>query len=280
MKIKFKKFHGCFNDFILIDNREGIIPSEKSKDTAKFLCMPKMGIGADGLILIQNSEKYHFKWRFYNSDGSEAEMCGNGARCAARFAFMEEIAPKEMEFETIAGIIKATVEDKIVKISLPLTQEHLMPENFLLKIGENLTTVFFINTGVPHSVIFSKDLENEEVKKYGSYIRFHDFFMPAGTNVNFVKIIDRHSISIRTYERGVEDETLACGTGAVASSIISALNHGLLSPVNVKTRGGDMLEVGFTMEKNNINNVSLKGPAFFAFEGLLSDETLEQIGIK
>jgi len=279
MKIKFQKFHGCFNDFVIIDNRKDLVPSKKANEIAKILCMPKMGIGADGLILIQDSDKYNFRWRFFNADGSEAEMCGNGARCAARFAFMQGIASKDMEFETIAGIIKASVDDKTVKISLPLNQENLIPENFLLKIEENLTTVFFINTGVPHTVIFSDDLERENVKKYGQHIRFHDFFMPAGTNVNFASLIDRHSISIRTYERGVEDETLACGTGAVASSIISALNHGIIPPVSVKTRGGDMLEVDFYIEKNNIKNVTLKGPAFFTFEGYLSEEIIDHLGI-
>ncbi len=257
--IAFSKLCASGNDFIVIDNREKIL-HDNIKDIAIKLCKRKYSIGADGLMLVEKSDKADFKMRIINPDGSEVDMCGNGARCIALYAYKNKIALNKMTFETFAGLIEAEVtKDNLVKLKMSA------PHSLSLDKEWN-----FINTGVPHVVIFVDDIDKIDVKTIGNSIRYHKKFAPAGTNVNFVKIKDDKHIRVRTYERGVEDETLACGTGSVASAIISGIKFGMKSPVSVITQGGSALNIYFKIDKNkSVSDVCLEGDAEIIYEGSL-----------
>ncbi|MBW1670957.1 MAG: diaminopimelate epimerase [Deltaproteobacteria bacterium] len=261
----FKKMHGSGNDFILVDNREGKIRESQGPDLASLLCRRKFGVGADGLILIENSHGADFKWRFFNADGSKAEMCGNGGRCAARFACMAGIAPRKLSFETEAGIIHADVMGSTVKLQLPQPKDLKL--DVPVKIHGETFSLHCLNTGVPHAVYFTQDLESVPILEWGRLIRFDPCFQPAGTNADFVQISDRHNILIRTYERGVENETMACGTGAVASVILSACKNLTENPVKVKTRGGEVLTVYFHLDSKEVRDVFLEGETVLVYSG-------------
>jgi len=287
-KIPFMKMTGSGNDFILIDNRQMLIPPEKAAEFARKACRPKLSLGADGLILIENDKEADFSWRFFNSDGSEAEMCGNGARCAARFAALKDIVKSSsMVFRTGAGLIKAEITGSTqVKVQIPKASEIKLHVSVSLdgfdgatslETDQNRLVVHFSNTGVPHVVIFCKsrdELDRMDVVKLGRFIRFHPQFSPRGTNVNFVWVASEKEVFIRTYERGVEDETLACGTGSIAAAIISSALGRTHSPVAVNTKGGETLRVFFSKEADNFTEVFLEGQALVVCEGLLWDETL------
>ncbi|MFA6141741.1 MAG: diaminopimelate epimerase [Candidatus Omnitrophota bacterium] len=264
MKIKFTKAVATGNDFVIVDNRQGNIGTKLSV-VAKILCERKRGIGADGLLVVEPSKKCDFRMRIFNSDGSEAEMCGNGSRCIALYASRGKIAANKMTIETIAGILSASVTGDVVKVKL--TDPKEIKWNLCLMINKCPYKVDFANTGVPHVIHFVDDLEKIDVKNLGSHIRHHDEFSPEGTNADFVKLIDKYNIKIRTYERGVEDETLACGTGAVASAIISAETEKMPSPVTVETRSGEKIKVYFEMVDGNFKNVYLEGMAKLVYEG-------------
>ena len=261
----FKKMHGSGNDFILIDNRGGKIRDSHGPDLAALLCRRKFGVGADGLILIENSHRADFKWRFFNADGSQAEMCGNGGRCAARFAYMAGIAPRKLSFETEAGIIHADVMGSTVKLQLPQPKDLKL--DVPIEIHGETFSLHCLNTGVPHAVYFTPDLESVPIFEWGRLIRFDPCFQPAGTNADFVQISDRHNILIRTYERGVENETMACGTGAVASAILSACKDLAESPVKVKTQGGEVLTAYFHLDGREVRNVFLEGETVLVYSG-------------
>jgi len=264
--IPFKKMHGSGNDFILIDNRDKLINPALASEAAVKFCKRHFGIGADGLILIEESSKADFKWRFFNADGSHADMCGNGGRCAARFAVIEGICGPELKFETGAGIIKAQVKDSVVK--LQLTPPKDLKLDMKIPLHEKEKTVHFIDTGVPHAVLFPNDLGKAPVFELGRLVRHHKIFSPEGTNVNFVKPTGPSSILIRTYERGVEDETYACGTGAVASAIIASIKGLVEPPVEVKTWGGELLKVYFKKEEApDVTEVYLEGKAVLVYSG-------------
>ncbi|HHL35490.1 MAG TPA: diaminopimelate epimerase [Desulfobulbaceae bacterium] len=270
--IPFVKMSGTGNDFIIIDHRRPTIHPEALAEFAALVCRRKFSVGADGLILIEDSETVDFRWRFFNGDGSVAEMCGNGARCAARFAYMHGIAPARMRFETIAGIIEASVSDINVAIKMTAPKDLQLRQS--IEVDGKPTELHSVDTGVPHAVCFVKDVENADVCGLGSRIRHHQAFMPAGTNVNFVGSIDR-GLKVRTYERGVEDETLACGTGATAAAIISALTGRTTSPVDIITSGGDTLTISFDLiGDTGADNVFLKGPAHVIYRGELNKEAL------
>lgn len=271
--IPFTKMSAAGNDFIIIDNRQHILDAKPAKEWAQTICRRKVSVGADGLILIEDSKKADFKWRFFNADGSEAEMCGNGGRCIARFAHLKGIASFKLTFETLAGIIKAEVLEESVKLQLPLPKNLTCDRNLLVE--EKNYLVNSITVGVPHAVIFVDDLQNFQVVELGKKIRFSEHFKPAGTNVNFVRIKDDSMIAVRTYERGVEDETLACGTGAVASALIANEKTGLKSPVSVQTQGGEVLTVHFTKDNQTLTDVFLEGRANLIYEGELYPETLK-----
>lgn len=262
--IKFTKSVATGNDFIVIDNRSSALRNNLSQ-FAKRLCNRVHGIGADGLLLLEKSKKGDFKMRIFNPDGSEAEMCGNGSRCIALYAKTKRIAKADMQIETRAGIIKASVKGDEVKTKL--TDPKDIQWNLCLEINKCPYRVNFADTGVPHVIYFVDDIQNIDVKNLGAEMRYHKEFSPAGTNVDFVKIVDKNKIKVRTYERGVEDETLGCGTGAVASAIISAEAEKLISPVNVETRGGEILKVYFDRVDGGFKNVYLEGKARLVFDG-------------
>ena len=258
---------GSGNDFILIDNRRGVLIGKNLRDLAVTVCDRHYSVGADGLIIIAPSKKADFKWRFFNADGSEAEMCGNGSRCAARFAYLKKIAKKEMAFETLAGVIHAEVKKTTVKVQL--TGANGLQQNVSVAFEDGTRTGHFINTGVPHFVYLSRDLDAEDVDGIGRRTRYHGMFKPAGTNVNFIQVQGAHKLRIRTYERGVEGETLACGTGSVAGALIAGSLGLVSSPVEVSTRGGERLTVSFERGSEGFSDIHLEGAAVVICEGVL-----------
>jgi diaminopimelate epimerase len=270
MKIPFTKMSGSGNDFILIDHRKPFLDKGFLKLFIRSVCRRRVSVGADGLILIERSERADFKWRFFNADGSEAEMCGNGGRCAARFACLKEIAGPSLTFETLAGILSAQVDGKRVKLEMTKSHSLKLDESMLIDGKELILSS--INTGVPHVVYFLKDLEDAEVIRIGREIRFHPHFAPSGTNVNFVRSENGSQLSVRTYERGVEDETLACGTGTVASALIAAFKGWVKSPVSVRTRGGEVLQVYFEIEGDEVKRVFFEGDVHIIYEGEMWEE--------
>jgi diaminopimelate epimerase len=207
--------------------------------------------------VVVPSKKADFKWRFFNADGSEAEMCGNGSRCVARFAYLKKIVKKDMTFETLAGIIHAEVKKDTVRVQL--TKVCGLRTNIMVPLDRGTRTGHFINTGVPHLVYLSDHLDAEDVDGVGRKTRQHEIFKPEGTNVNFMQVDGSHRIRIRTYERGVEGETLACGTGAVAAALIAAALRKASSPMTVMTRGGDRLVVSFKREGEQFSDLHLEG---------------------
>ncbi len=269
-KIPFSKMSGCGNDFIFIDNRGRILDPDELGDFVPKVCAPKISVGADGVVLIEDSSKADFRWRFFNSDGSEAEMCGNAGRCAARFAVLNGIAREKLSFETLAGIIEAEVSGRRVKIQM--VKPFGLKLDLAVQIEGNTHSLHFINTGVPHAIQFVPEASKVNVKDLGKKIRFHAHFQPAGTNANFAQVVDRKSIKVRTYERGVEDETLACGTGAVASALISGAKGYVDSPVAVETSGGEILNVHFRKKGNEFDPVFLEGDTRLVYEGDLWEE--------
>jgi diaminopimelate epimerase len=268
--INFFKMSGSGNDFILIDNRDRVLDQEITEAFIQKICRRKMSVGADGLILIENSKTVDFKWRFFNSDGSLAEMCGNGARCAARFAFLNNIAGKDMAFETDAGVIYATVLQNSVKIRMP--SPSAIEEKITLTVGGSPVEMCHINTGVPHVLIFVDDIDEVDMVCLGREIRFHERFSPAGTNVNAVCVKKDGAVAVRTYERGVEDETLACGTGVVAGALVVAHRTGQDAPIRIRTQSGGFLTVHFTRESGQFANVLLEGDARLIYQGQLHEE--------
>ena len=265
--IEFYKTSGSGNDFIIIDNRNRVVDEKNLKTFIEKICRRKMSVGADGFILIEESDSVDFRWRFFNADGNQAEMCGNGARCAARFAYLNRIAGSNMSFETKAGIISAEVSNDMVKINMPDSAE--LKTDYLLDLENGALKISSINTGVPHVVIVMDSIDSVDVVELGREIRFHDIFAPAGTNVNFICQNKDNTISIRTYERGVEDETLACGTGAVAASIVTAFKFGAKSPVKVITKSKESLSVYYKEINGKYSDIYLEGDARIIYKGEL-----------
>ena len=260
----FTKMNGAGNDFVLIDNRSGDV--HLNRDQIVQICDRHRGIGADGILLLEKaSNKADFRMRYFNSDGGEAEMCGNGARCFARFANKVANAQGEISFETPAGVIAAELKGDLV--TLQMTDPTDLRLNVRLRVGDKNKSVHFINSGVPHVVIPIERIDDVDVRQEGAAIRHHQMFSPKGANVNFIKKRGAKQITIRTYERGVEDETLACGTGVVASALVFAACEKINGPVGVLVRGGDELQVDFERSGEQFKNVTLTGPAEFVFEG-------------
>jgi len=266
MKIKFTKAVATGNDFIIVDNCKGAIIDLPG--LAKKVCDRKRGIGADGLLILEKSKKADFRMRIFNPDGSEAEMCGNGSRCIALYAATGDIAASEMDIDTLAGVLKASVKKDVVKVKL--TEPKNIQWNMCLMIDKCPYKLNFVNTGVPHVIHFVEDIEKVDVKNLGAHIRHHGEFSPDGTNADFVEIKGKGMIKIRTYERGVEDETLACGTGAVASAVISAEVEKMSSPVTVSTRSGEELKVYFKIIDGEFKEVYLEGKAKLVYEGVIN----------
>lgn len=265
--LKFTKAVATGNDFVVIDNRDSSI--KRLSGLASRICDRKRSVGADGLLVIERSSKSDLKMRIFNPDGSEAHMCGNGSRCAALYAVSAKIAKPSMTIETLAGVLKATVKGELVKVML--TEPKDIRWDLCLMIHKCPYKINFVNTGVPHVIHFVEDLDAVDVKNIGSHIRNHGEFSPDGTNADFVQIVDKANIKVRTYERGVEDETLACGTGSVASALISSEAEGMASPITVETRSGEKLKVYFDKEDGNFKDVYLEGNAKLVYEGVIKN---------
>jgi len=249
------------NDFVVIESgHKSQVTSHKF--LARKICNRKYGAGADGLLLLEKSKIADVRMRIFNPDGSEAKMCGNGARCSVLY-----IGRRNTELETKAGIIQSQLKGNSVKIKL--TEPKDLKLNLPIKVNNRTLQVNFINTGVPHTVIFVADLDKIDVINLGRQIRFHKRFAPQGTNVDFVEALSNKSIKIRTYERGVEDETLACGTGAVASALILATRYSLLATkINVQTKSQEILKVYFDRIDNKFTDVWLEGKAKIVYTGV------------
>jgi diaminopimelate epimerase len=264
--IRFVKAEASGNDFLMIDNTDGALDPRKLDYSAmaKDLCRRHMSVGADGILVLEKSSKASFKMRIINSDGSEADMCGNGARCSLMYAFRKGMGAS-LDFETGAGILKGEVKGGKVKVKL--TDPKDIRTAVKLDVDGKGYLAYHINTGVPHAVIIVEDLDNVPVKDVGRKIRFHEKFAPKGANVNFVMKPAANKSSLRTYERGVEDETSACGTGTVASAVTLGLLGYAVSPVKMLTRGGEELVVYFDIKGEGAVNVYLEGTANLVYEG-------------
>ena len=266
MQIQFTKMNGAGNDFVLIDNRGGQV--SLSREQVARVCHRQRGVGADGLMLLKNADgEGDWAWDFFNSDGSDAEMCGNGARCFASYIQHMIGGEGALSFETVCGLIRAEVGDTDVMVNLTAPQGLALKETISTSDGDK--AVHSLNTGVPHAVLFVEGADAAMVSNLGEEIRYHDHFAPAGTNVNFVQVLAEGHIRVRTYERGV-GETLACGTGVSASAMITAHLNGWASPVAVDVLGGDTLRVAFDSDGDVFSNVHLTGPAVFVFEGTIA----------
>ncbi|MFA6565018.1 MAG: diaminopimelate epimerase [Verrucomicrobiia bacterium] len=267
MSLRFTKMNGAGNDFVMLDNRD--LKLRPTTAQIARLCDRHRGVGADGLLLAEPcaNGKSDFRMHYFNADGSEAEMCGNGARCFARFVQKLGWPKPTVTFETPAGVIHAEYHGELVQLGM--SAPHGLRLHDKVKTTHGELAVSSINTGVPHAIVFVEKADQAMVGPLGRELRYHDHFKPRGTNVNFVQPLDAHTIRVRTYERGVEDETLACGTGVCASAIIAHLVHFTHSPVKVRVQGGDTLEVDFKVHGGDIRDVTLKGPADFAFEGVI-----------
>ena len=264
-EIFFTKMVGTGNDFIVVDNRQTKIAARAK---AKQWCDRKYSIGADGLLLLEKSKKADIRMRIINSDGSEAEMCGNGIRCIAKFAHDAKITGKKFKIETLAGIIDVQIRGLIVKARMVDPKDLKL--NFHLLLNDRSMEFGFVNTGVPHAVSFVKTLKDVDVQNLGRLVRTHDYFKPRGANANFVQVQSGNSIEIRTYERGVEGETLSCGTGSTAAALVASAAHGWNSPVAVKTQSGETLKVYFSKDGDRFYDVYLEGPVRKCFEGRVS----------
>ena len=255
MKIPFYKYHGTGNDFIIIDNRKMIFPKEDQK-WIEEICTRRFGIGADGLMLVENSNISDFKMIYYNSDGKIGSMCGNGGRCIVAFAHYLGIFKTKTTFEAIGEMYEAKIENGLVSLKM----------NDVNKIISN-PDHYFLDTGSPHHIAFEDNVDGIDVYQLGKKIRYGSPYFENGTNVNFVEQIDNNTFKVRTYERGVENETLSCGTGVTAVAIASHLsNRSKSNQIKLQTLGGD-LQVSFTVKNNMYKNIILKGPATFIFKG-------------
>ena len=265
--LEFTKMEGAGNDFILVDDRRGAL--KKPADIAKRLCDRKRSVGSDGLIVLGRSRSADIRMRIFNSDGSEADMCGNGVRCLARFANDRKVARQRLSIESGAGIIQAEVKKNgIVKVRLSDPKD--LDLDFSIAAAGRHFDAHFINTGVPHTVIPVEDVRKADVQKWGEAVRYHARFAPRGTNANFIQFLGPGRIAARTYERGVEGETLSCGTGSAASALVAAAVKNYSSPVKIETKSGQTLTIHFTRDSGSFRDVYLEGPVTVCFEGRVS----------
>ena len=262
-KIHFVKMHGAGNDFVMIDNRNGTFPCDDHRRIAAMATRPG-GIGCEGVIVVQRSETADFQMRFFNPDGTEADLCGNGARCVAAFAKeIGAVTGPRMRFETAAGMIEAEIVDvTLVKVAMPAPKDR---------------SDDFVVAGVPHKIVPVENLAKVDVEGEGRRIRLSDEFAPNGTNVDFVTYRAPNRVNIRTYERGVEAESGACGTGSVAAAVIGVADYGLSFPVHVKTVQGYDLTVGGEFDGEDFSNITLTGPVKRVFEGEIDWDSLDMV---
>jgi len=267
MRIRFTKMHGAGNDFVMIDNRTAALSLTTEQIAA--LCHRRFGVGADGLLLLEKPENptsHDARMVYYNSDGSRADMCGNGARCFTAFAIAHGVGMAErLRFVTDAGPMTALVRGGQITIAMTTPRDLRLGETIPLKSGPSL--VHYINTGVPHAVKFVPDVAAVDIRPEGAELRFHPAWGPKGANANFAQLRPGAPVHLRTYERGVEDETLACGTGVTAVGILAHLVHGIPLPVKVQVASGDVLTVHCRLQANQPMEVTLTGPAAVVFHG-------------
>lgn len=269
--IPFVKMTGAGNDFVLIDNRSGSLDLQW-QSVAPRLCDRRYGVGADGLLVIQRSMTADFRMDYYNSDGSFGGMCGNGGRCAASF-MMETLGLDSVSFDALDYRYSARRVD--TEIVLSMKDPSSIQQRIQVDLPDGMLTVFFVDSGAPHAIIFLdevsphflNEVEGSGIRRVGAMIRRHAKFAPAGTNVDFITIDADQSVRMRTYERGVEDETLACGTGAVASAVATALARGISPPISIRTASKEVLKVNFQRKGGSIRGVQLTGPAKVVFKG-------------
>lgn len=264
MRVSFWKMHGAGNDFILMDDRSERFPSPEPA-WLKSLCSRRTGIGADGAIIIQPSRTGNFRVRFFNPDGTEVGMCGNGARCAARLAYDLGAAQQQMAIETAAGSLRAEIVSSNVRLWMMPPTDWRLQQSLELN-GESLN-YSFVNVGVPHVVIEAEDVDRVDVHGLGAGVRYHEAFAPIGANVNFMSVSGPGSLRVRTYERGVEAETLACGTGIVACGLIAGRVGKAAPPVGITCASGYRLEVDYRLTAEGAEQVSLLGPSCYVFQG-------------
>lgn len=260
MLYPFSKYSGCGNDFVLFDNRSCRLCFSTPQEI-RNICSRETGVGADGIVVLENSDRADFRMRIFNCDGSEAEMCGNGLRCLVRFLSDIGLPQKNFNIETMQAVYQSALMDELICITMP------EPTDIQWKIPIKIDTLSYfpsyLNTGVPHAVFFIEDIEEADLKSFAPKVRFHPCFSPRGTNVNYVQVLkDKNEILVRTYERGVEQETLACGTGVVASALVAAKTCGLKGTIRVRVRSGDYMQVSF-------DPLRLIGPAKRIFTGEL-----------
>lgn len=267
--IPFYKAQGAGNDFIIIDNRDQVVPGENLPRFAFHVCRRKLSIGADGLILIEPSYRADFAWKFFNADGSHAEMCGNGARCVARVACEMGICKEKLVFDA-GEPVEAFVKKERVSIKMGDPGDMQYPVR--ISLARETVVAAYVDTGVPHVVIEKGPLSDAKVYNLGKDIRNHERFSPKGTNVNFFFMDESGRVFNRTYERGVEDETLACGTGCVAVALFAAKEKGIASPVTVIPRSGVPLLVRFTKKEEHFSDIYLEGDARIIYKGMIFDD--------
>jgi diaminopimelate epimerase len=266
MKVPFWKMHGAANDFIVVDDRALTFPAGDRAWLAAIMAR-RTGVGSEGVLLIQPSARADFCMRFFNPDGGEVDMCGNGARCIARLAHELGAAPARMSFETAAGLVRAEVRGAQVLLGMTEPKDWRLRGAIELRGGRR--PCHFVNSGVPHAVLTVDRVDDVDVQGLGSAIRHHADFAPAGTNANFIEVTGPGAIRVRTYERGVEAETLACGTGIVASALVAGKLGLVAPPVRVTPASGDVLEVGYEDVPGGARGVTLLGPAMHVFRGEL-----------
>ncbi|MCX7926651.1 MAG: diaminopimelate epimerase [Candidatus Omnitrophica bacterium] len=266
-KIPFVKLVGAGNDFVLVDvHKADLGVSINLSLLAQKICDRINGAGADGLLVVERSLHYDVRMRIFNPDGSEAQMCGNGVRCLAYYVAGPKAKNKKISIQTKAGLIKAQVSGNQVRVEL--TRPNSLRENIPLKIGSRILHVNYINTGVPHTVIFVEGLDKIDVQNLGRFIRFHKRFAPEGTNVNFVEVIKEDTLKVRTYERGVEQETLACGTGSTAAALITGIKlEKEEATINVVTRSAEILKIYFRQKNKQFEKVQLEGTVKITYKG-------------
>ncbi|MBA3722592.1 MAG: diaminopimelate epimerase [Parachlamydiaceae bacterium] len=266
MQLTFAKYVGCGNDFILFDNREESFP-KKDESLIRSLCHRQFGIGADGVILLESSSKADFSMRIYNADGSEAEMCGNGIRCLMRF--LEHLGLKDPSYsiETMHKILLLEHHGKDIRVEMGIPNNTKW--NISFNENDSVFQLHYLDTGVPHIVLFVDEIESFDLKKWGPHLRYHKLFAPKGTNVNIAQRLPNDEIKIRTYERGVEGETLACGTGATAVALAAAYCYQIRNPITIQTGLGQKLTIDFEQTGLTFENVTLTGPATRTFKGTI-----------
>lgn len=262
----FWKMHGAANDFIVVDDRGLAFPLADGPWMRRMMAR-HTGVGSEGVLLIQPSAQAHFRMRFFNPDGGEVDMCGNGARCIARLAHELGVAPARMAFETGAGLVRADVRGDHVELTM--TPPHDWRLDRRLQVGGRTLAYDFVNSGVPHVVVVVDDLDRAPVQELGAAIRYHPDFAPRGTNANFIAITGPDALRVRTYERGVEAETPACGTGIVAAALLAGRTGRVQAPVTVVPTSGDTLRVDFRLTADGAEDVTLFGPALHVFRGEL-----------